>query len=240
MTLIRSLAFFAITLLAAWRAASSQNCVVDGKLSITPSSQRNITLLPFVDFRTTLDTPGFSIINPPGPCENDPGRGEQPFRLTPIGSALPPFSTEADRDVDFSTEPYCIAFTGNLFDTTNVNNIGAIFNIMEQPIVGPTIGSLELGAQAMVFTLGDATATFNNVNAGNTFPLAINPYVHLQICVSNGVATFYESCNSVASVEFNSDTTIGQATLTFFQNSTTDSSNRFGVCDFLCVCNLTF
>lgn len=161
--------------------------------------------------------PAFSVTSPAGPCDASPGRTEPIRRLSAVSSPTPPISLDPERDLDF-TQPFCIAFTVTLPDA----NMGLLFNIMNPPLDGPSVGSLMLGRNGIRLELGGSQTTFSRV-----FPAG---FVHLQICVVDGTATLYENCQSVLENSFPQPAGAGipdDSLITFLQNSTISQTDRF-------------
>lgn len=181
-------------------------------------SFRNIDFI--ADTFSTEDNNGLltsELIRPGGPCEE---RGVTPYAIATTAGAVIPVSSSETRFIDFS-EPYCIAFTGSIDNGSPEG--GYVLSIMDSPL-GSSIGFLELSTTAITFSLGEAVATF-----GGSF--AADPiFHHLQICVSNNVATLYTGCESPQQVPFSTSVTLGPlSVISFFQNSSIDNSQRFEV-----------
>lgn len=168
----------------------------------------------------------FGVIGSSGPCENQLGRDETEFQLSPRPNENPPISIPEERVLEFAP-PFCLAFTVSLPSDEEEY----LLHAMDPPFIGETVASLQVSSASIRFMLGSSEVTFGPPNGMVSFVTGDHGFAHLQLCVSDtGLASFYTDCGDVQLEKFTSDQHIGGSLLTLLQNATVNGGGSFSVC----------
>ena len=153
-------------------------------------------------------------------------RADQGSRLSVSRTARAPVAlpNDPERIINFNDFPFCLAFTVTITSTE------ARYLMTIMGLFGENLGSLRVGREEIIFTLGGTSAIFNppdgvsftNDQSGD------DDFIHLQICVDpEGVPTLYINCVAVQTAAVNlPPVDTSDASIIFLNNATNEANSN--------------